>query len=201
MCGICGEVAFDASPASATSLQAMSDALAPRGPDGSGILVRGPVGLGHRRLKIIDLSERAAQPMTDPALGLSVVFNGCVYNYRALRSELEGLGYAFFSNGDTEVVLKAWHAWGERCPERFNGMFAFAVHERDSGRVILARDRLGIKPLYYAESPGRLRFASTLPALLAAGGVDTSIDPVALNHYLSFHAVVPPPRTILKGVR
>jgi asparagine synthase (glutamine-hydrolysing) len=201
MCGICGEVAFDASPASASSLQAMSDALAPRGPDGSGILVRGPVGLGHRRLKIIDLSERAAQPMTDPALGLSVVFNGCIYNYRTLRSELEGLGYSFFSNGDTEVVLKAWHAWGERCPERFNGMFAFAVHERDSGRVILARDRLGIKPLYYAESPGRLRFASTLPALLAAGGVDTSIDPVALNHYLSFHAVVPPPRTILKGVR
>jgi asparagine synthase (glutamine-hydrolysing) len=194
-------VAFDASPASASSLQAMSDALAPRGPDGSGILVRGPVGLGHRRLKIIDLSERAAQPMTDPALGLSVVFNGCIYNYRTLRSELEGLGYAFFSNGDTEVVLKAWHAWGERCPERFNGMFAFAVHERDSGRVILARDRLGIKPLYYAESSGRLRFASTLPALLAAGGVDTSIDPVALNHYLSFHAVVPPPRTILKGVR
>jgi asparagine synthase (glutamine-hydrolysing) len=201
MCGICGEVAFDGSPASANSLQAMSDALAPRGPDGSGILVRGPVGLGHRRLKIIDLSERAAQPMTDPALGLSVVFNGCIYNYRALRSELEGLGYRFFSNGDTEVVLKAWHAWGERCPERFNGMFAFAVHERDSGRVILARDRLGIKPLYYAESPGRLRFASTLPALLAAGGVDTSIDPVALNHYLSFHAVVPPPHTILKGVR
>jgi asparagine synthase (glutamine-hydrolysing) len=108
------------------------------------MLVRGAVGFGHRRLKIIDLSERAAQPMTDPALGLSVAFNGCIYNYRALRGELEGLGYRFFSEGDTEVVLKAWHAWGETCPERFNGMFAFAVHERDSGRVILARDRLGI---------------------------------------------------------
>ncbi|MCG6873492.1 MAG: N-acetylglutaminylglutamine amidotransferase [Betaproteobacteria bacterium] len=201
MCGICGELTFDAAPASARSLQAMSDALAPRGPDGAGMLVRGAVGFGHRRLKIIDLSERAAQPMTDPALGLSVAFNGCIYNYRALRGELEGLGYRFFSEGDTEVVLKAWHAWGETCPERFNGMFAFAVHERDSGRVILARDRLGIKPLYYAESPGRLRFASTLPALLAAGGVDTAIDPVALNYYLSFHAVVPPPYTILKGVR
>jgi len=194
-------VAFDASPASAAKLQAMSDALAPRGPDGSGIVVRGRVGFGHRRLKIIDLSERAAQPMTDPVLGLTVVFNGCIYNYRALRAELEARGYHFFSDGDTEVVLKSWHAWGEQCPERFNGMFAFAVHERDSGRVILARDRLGIKPLYYAESPGRLRFASTLPALLAAGDVDTAIDPVALNHYLSFHAVVPPPRTILKGVR
>jgi asparagine synthase (glutamine-hydrolysing) len=159
------------------------------------------VGFGHRRLKIIDLSERAAQPMTDPALGLSLVFNGCLYNYRDLRTELQGLGYAFFSDGDTEVVLKSWHAWGERAPERFNGMFAFAVHERESDRVHLVRDRLGIKPLYIAERPGRLRFASTLPALLAAGDVDTSIDPVALNHYLSFHAVVPPPRTILNGVR
>ena len=201
MCGICGELAFGATPASAASLQAMSDALAPRGPDGAGVVVRGPVGFGHRRLKIIDLSERAAQPMTDPELGLTVAFNGCIYNYRSLRGELEGLGYRFFSEGDTEVVLKAWHAWGERAPERFNGMFAFAVHERDSGRVILARDRLGIKPLYYAESPGRLRFASTLPALLAAGDIDTKIDPVALNYYLSFHAVVPPPYTLLKGVR
>jgi asparagine synthase (glutamine-hydrolysing) len=201
MCGICGELGFGATPASATSLQAMSDALAPRGPDGAGLLVRGPVGFGHRRLKIIDLSERAAQPMVDPELGLTVAFNGCIYNYRSLRGELERLGYRFFSEGDTEVVLKSWHAWGERAPERFNGMFAFAVHERDSGRVILARDRLGIKPLYYAEPPGRLRFASTLPALLAAGDIDTSIDSVALNYYLSFHAVVPPPYTLLKGVR
>ncbi|KPK06269.1 MAG: asparagine synthase, partial [Betaproteobacteria bacterium SG8_39] len=138
--------------------------------------------------------------MTDPALGLTLVFNGCIYNYRALRSELEALGYCFFSEGDTEVVLKAWHAWGAGCCERLQGMFAFAVHERDSGRVILVRDRLGIKPLYIAESPGRLRFASSLPALLAAGGVDTALDPVALNYYLSFHAVVPPPHTILKGV-
>jgi asparagine synthase (glutamine-hydrolysing) len=179
----------------------MNDSMAPRGPDGEGLIARGRVALGHRRLKIIDLSERAEQPMSDPALGMSLVFNGCVYNYRELRRELEGLGYRFFSDGDTEVVLKAWHAWGEASPQRLQGMFAFALHERDSGRVTLVRDRLGIKPLYYSETPRELRFASSLPALLAAGGVDTALDPVALNYYLSFHAVVPAPRTILKGVR
>ncbi len=201
MCGISGLVTFDGAPASVSALQSMNASMAPRGPDGEGVIARGRVALGHRRLKIIDLSERAAQPMCDPLLGLTLVFNGCIYNYRELRRELEAQGYRFFSDGDTEVVLKAWHAWGEGCPARLQGMFAFALHERDSGRVILARDRLGIKPLYYAERPRELRFASSLPALLAAGGVDSSIDPVALNYYLSFHAVVPAPRTILKGVK
>ncbi len=201
MCGISGAVTFDGMPASLSALQSMNDSMAPRGPDGEGVVARGRVALGHRRLKIIDLSERAAQPMSDPVLGLTLVFNGCIYNYRELRRELEAMGYRFFSEGDTEVVLKAWHAWGAGAPERLQGMFAFALHERDSGRVILARDRLGIKPLYYAEKPRELRFASSLPALLAAGGLDTSIDPVALNYYLSFHAVVPAPYTILKGVR
>jgi len=201
MCGIAGEVNFSGGLASARAVEAMNDRQAPRGPDGAGLHQHGRVAFGQRRLKIIDLSERAEQPMHDPVLGLTVVFNGCIYNYRELREELRGLGYQFFSDGDTEVVLKAWHAWRERAPERLNGMFAFAVAERDTGRVALARDRLGIKPLYYAEPQGRLRFASTLPALLAAGEVDTSIDAVALHHYMSFHAVVPPPRTILKGVR
>ncbi len=201
MCGISGEITFNGEPASTAALEAMNDAMQARGPDAAGVIARGRVAFGHRRLKIIDLSARAEQPMTDPALGLTLVFNGCIYNYRALRAELEALGYRFFSDGDTEVVLKAWHAWGAGCCERLQGMFAFAVHERESGRVILVRDRLGIKPLYIAESPGRLRFASSLPGLLAAGGIDTAIDPVALNYYLSFHAVVPPPRTILKGVK
>ncbi len=140
--------------------------------------------------------------MVDPDLGLAVAFNGCIYNYKELRAELASKGYTFFSDGDTEVVLKAWHAWGKDAPKRFHGMFAFAIEERDSGRLALVRDRLGIKPLYYSEHPGKsIRFASTLPALLAAGDVDTSIDPVALNHYMTFHAVVPPPHTILNGVR
>jgi asparagine synthase (glutamine-hydrolysing) len=179
----------------------MTAAMQPRGPDGAGMLVRSHVGLGHRRLKIIDLSEKAAQPMADPELGLEIAFNGCIYNYPELRSELEGKGYRFFSTGDTEVIIKAYHAWGLACVERFYGMFAFAIHERDSGRLILARDRFGIKPLYLQETAGRLRFASTLPAILVAGEVDTTIDRVALAHYMTFHAVVPPPRTILQGVR
>lgn len=172
-----------------------------RGPDGSGIVVRGPVGLGHRRLKIIDLSDAAQQPMVDSHLGLHIVYNGAIYNYRELRESLEAKGYRFFSTGDTEVILKAFHAWGKDCVRRFNGMFAFAIHERDTGRLTLARDRIGIKPLYLNDQGPLLRFASSLPALLRAGGVDTDIDPVALNHYLSFHSVVPPPFTLLKGIR
>jgi len=202
MCGLCGELTFNGAAASTQAVSSMSAVMARRGPDGSGIWSNGHAALGHRRLKIIDLSERAQQPMVDPGLGLSVAFNGCIYNYKALRKELEAKGYKFFSEGDTEVVLKGWHAWGMEAPKRFNGMFAFAIVERDSGKLTLVRDRLGIKPLYYSEEPGkRVRFASTLPAILAAGDVDTAIDPVALNYYMSFHAVVPPPHTIVKGIR
>jgi asparagine synthase (glutamine-hydrolysing) len=203
MCGICGEVTFDGAPADLTTLEKMAACMAPRGPDGNGTVAYGSTGLAHRRLKIIDLSEHARQPMSDPQLGLTIAFNGCIYNYPDLRNELISLGYAFFSHSDTEVILKAFAAWGPDCVKRFNGMFAFAVHERDTGRLFLARDRLGIKPLYFSESRGGrvLRFASTLPALLAAGDVDTSIDPVALHHYMTFHAVVPPPYTMVRGIR
>jgi asparagine synthase (glutamine-hydrolysing) len=201
MCGICGDVSFRGAPADPAAIARMMEAMRPRGPDAAGLLMSGSVGLGHQRLKIIDLSEKAQQPMVDPELGLSIVFNGCIYNYPELRRELEGRGYRFFSHGDTEVILKAWHAWGPDCVKRFYGMFAFVLAERDSGRVAMARDRFGIKPLYYTDEPGRLRFASSLPALVKAGGVDTSIDKVALHHYMTFHAVVPPPRTILNGVR
>jgi asparagine synthase (glutamine-hydrolysing) len=179
----------------------MNHALFPRGPDGSGIHQAGRLAVGHQRLKILDLSEHAQQPMIDSELGLGIVFNGCIYNFRDLRVQLRALGYRFFSDGDTEVILKAYAAWGIECVDRFYGMFAFAIWERDSGRLILARDRFGIKPLYYTESLHSLRFASTLPALLAGGDIDTEIDPVALHHYMSFHAVVPAPHTIIKGVR
>jgi asparagine synthase (glutamine-hydrolysing) len=178
----------------------MADAMAARGPDAAGVWSQGRVALGHRRLKIIDLSEAGAQPMVDSDLGLAVCWNGCIYNYKQLRRELSELGYRFFSHSDTEVLLKAYHHWGDRFVDRLYGMFAFAIVERDSGRVLLGRDRLGIKPLYVTEDAHRIRFASSLPALLAGGGVDTRIDPIALHHYLSFHSVVPPPRTILRGV-
>lgn len=201
MCGICGEVRFDGGTPSVSAVSKMADVLSPRGPDASGIVIRGNIGFGHRRLRILDLSEKSQQPMIDADLGLTLVFNGCIYNFRELRAELDAKGYHFFSDGDTEVILKAWHAWGENCVSRFLGMFAFAIHERDTGRIILARDRFGIKPLYLAEVNGALRFASSLPALVKAGGVDTSIDRAALHNYMSFHAVVPPPRTIYEGVR
>ncbi|MEX2451757.1 MAG: N-acetylglutaminylglutamine amidotransferase [Rhodospirillales bacterium] len=201
MCGICGEIRFDSGAASVDAVRAMTASLAPRGPDASGTFAQARIAFGHRRLKVIDRSEQAQQPMVDSALGLAIVYNGAIYNYPALREELEAKGYTFFSHGDTEVILKAYHAWGAACVERFNGMFAFAIWERDTGRVTLARDRLGIKPLYYNRTPARLRFASTLPALLKTGGVSGDIDPVALHHYMTFHAVVPPPYTILKDVR
>ncbi len=201
MCGIAGIVSRDDGAPSLDALARMRASLSPRGPDGQGAFAHGGVALGHRRLKIIDLSEAGRQPMEDPELGLSIAFNGCIYNHKELRAELEAKGRRFFSTSDTEVILKAFHEWGEDCVHRLQGMFAFAIVERDSGRVTLARDRLGIKPLYWAEVDGEFRFASTLPAILAGGGVDTSIDPVALNFYMNFHAVVPPPWTILKGVR
>jgi asparagine synthase (glutamine-hydrolysing) len=201
MCGFAGELRFDGRPADVAAVETMNERLAHRGPNDGGLWQHGPVALGHRRLTIIDLSAAGSQPMVDSDLGLSLVFNGCIYNYRELRTELEAAGYRFFSSSDTEVILKAYHRWGRDCVERFSGMFAFVVAERESGRVVMARDRLGIKPLYVARTGQRLRFASTLPALVAGGGVDTSIDKVALHHYMTFHSVVPAPSTILQGVR
>ena len=205
MCGIAGEIARGR-PADLAAIAAMSDAMVPRGPDSSGVWASDRVALGHRRLAIIDLSSHGHQPMHDPELGLTVAFNGCIYNYPELRRQLLGLGYRFFSHSDTEVVLKGYREWGERVVDHLFGMFAFAVTEAETGRVVLARDRLGVKPLYWCDvddggGAGALRFASSLPALVAAGGVDTELDPVALHHYLSFHSVVPAPHTILRGVR
>jgi asparagine synthase (glutamine-hydrolysing) len=201
MCGAAGEVRLDSRTPDVCAVVAMADSMARRGPDAAGVWSYGRVALSHRRLKIIDLTPAGSQPMIDPELGLTICWNGCIYNYAELRDELAGHGYRFFSHSDTEVLLKAYHRWGDRFVERLKGMFAFAIAERDSGRVLLGRDRLGIKPLYISEDANRLRFASTLPALLAGGGVDTSIDPVALHHYLTFHSVVPAPRTILRGIR
>jgi asparagine synthase (glutamine-hydrolysing) len=200
MCGLSGEVRLDGSRADVAAVERMAATMADRGPDGSGTWAQGHVALGHRRLKIIDLTAASGQPLVDPVSGLAGVFNGCIYNYQELRAELEARGHRFFSTGDSEVVLKSYAEWGLDFVDHFKGMFAVALTERDSGRTVLARDRLGIKPLYVAAVPGAIRFASTLPALLAGGGVDTSIDPVALSHYLSFHSVVPAPRTILRGV-
>ncbi|MBM7059675.1 N-acetylglutaminylglutamine amidotransferase [Pseudomonas sp. UL073] len=200
MCGIAGELRFDHQPADLAALERITHHMAPRGPDAWGFHSQGPIGLGHRRLKIMELSDASAQPMIDSDHGLALAFNGAIYNYPELRSELQALGYRFHSDGDTEVLLKGYHAWGTELLPKLNGMFAFAIWERDTQQLFLARDRLGVKPLYLTQTAERLRFASSLPALLQGGGVDTCLDPVALNHYLNFHAVVPAPRTLLAGV-
>jgi asparagine synthase (glutamine-hydrolysing) len=201
MCGICGEIRWDGQTADIGAVARMTGAMTSRGPDADGVVAHGPVALGHRRLSIIDLSARGAQPMVDADLGLTLVFNGCIYNYQELRKQLQADGYRFFSTADSEVVIKAFHKWGMHCVDRFKGMFAFAIADRDTGVVTLARDRLGIKPLYVASSPGRLRFASNVRALVDAGGVDTELDRDALHHYMTFHSVVPAPLTIYRGVR
>ncbi|MDP1634215.1 MAG: N-acetylglutaminylglutamine amidotransferase [Gallionellaceae bacterium] len=201
MCGICGELRFDQSVPDMDALKRMTAKLARRGPDHEGFFDGGALAFGHRRLSIIDLSAHSDQPMVDDELKLALVFNGTIYNYKELRAELLEMGYDFFSEGDSEVILKAYHAWGENCVQRFYGMFAFAIWDMRDKSLFLARDRLGIKPLYYALDGVRLRFASTLQALLAAGGVDTSIDPVALHHHFTLHSVVPAPLTLLRGVK
>ncbi len=201
MCGICGELRLDGISPDLAALERMTTALVRRGPDDGGRFIDGPLAFGHRRLSIIDLSAGSHQPLVDREAHLTIVFNGTIYNYRELRSELMALGHHFVSEGDTEVIIKAYAAWGESCVNRLHGDFAFAVWDKPQQRLFLARDRMGIKPLYYTLDQQRLRFASTLPALLAGGGIDTSLDAVALHHHFMLHAVVPAPRTLLNGVR
>ncbi|SBN61735.1 asparagine synthase (glutamine-hydrolysing) [Curtobacterium sp. 9128] len=200
MCGLAGEIRFDGTSPDVGTVARMTGCLVHRGPDGDGLWARGPVALGHRRLSIVDLSTAGAQPMVVTRLGLTIAYNGMVYNYRDLREELHGKGHTFDSTSDTEVIVAAYAEWGESFVDHLIGMFAIAIWEHASGRLVLARDRLGIKPLYVAEVPGGVRFASSLPAILAGGQVDTSIDPVAFASYMSFHSIVPAPRTILSGV-
>jgi asparagine synthase (glutamine-hydrolysing) len=179
---------------------AMGAAVAHRGPDGDGVYERGPIGLGHRRLAIIDLSDAASQPMRNEAGDLWLVLNGEIYNYRELRQELERAGHRFVSQSDTEVVLHAFEEWGEACLDRFNGMFAFAVWEEQRKSLFIARDRYGIKPLYYTFAGSTFLFGSEQKALLVHPGVKREIDMEALFEYFAFQNLFTD-RTLLKGVR
>ena len=200
MCGICGQLRFDAQAVKSQDLRAMMDKISRRGPDDSGMWLDKSVGFGHQRLSIIDLSNYAHQPMVDDALGLTLVFNGTIYNYKSLRQDLVKQGYRFFSTSDTEVILKAYHKWGENCVLYLDGMFAFAIRDsRDKTKLFIARDRMGIKPLYFNLTNKVFSFASNTQALIALG-VDTNINSVALQQQLSLHGVVPAPNTILNGV-
>ncbi|WP_131782801.1 N-acetylglutaminylglutamine amidotransferase [Legionella gresilensis] len=201
MCGIAGEYHFSDEQVSLPHLEKVILKQLNRGPDAGDIYHLDKLAFGHRRLKIFDLSSLAAQPMVDTNLGLALVFNGAIYNFLELRRELELKGYTFKSTSDTEVIIKAYHAWGKQSISRLKGMFAFALWEIETGKLILVRDRLGIKPLYYNTNYAQgFKFASTLPALLEFSHIDTSIDKMALHYYLTFHAI-PDPFTILSGVR
>ncbi len=197
MCGICGQLRFDKQVVKSQDLETMMQKIARRGPDDSGIWLGKNVGLGHRRLSIIDLSNHAHQPMVDDTLSLSLVFNGTIYNYKSLRQDLIKQGYRFFSTSDTEVILKAYHLWGEDCVLHLDGMFAFCIW--DGKKLFVARDRTGIKPLYFNLTNQTFSFASNTQALSVIGA-DTSINSIALQQQLSLHGVVPAPNTILNGV-
>jgi len=202
MCGLCGELRFDGSTPEQGVIERMKQKLQKRGPDSEGLYLNAPVALGHRRLAIIDLTDNAAQPMLDEPAGVSLVFNGTIYNYPELRKELHGLGHNFKSTGDTEVILRSYIEWGESCIARLQGMFAIAIWDSKKQVMLLTRDRSGIKPLYYSQTAQRLLFASNTQALIHADDkIDTSIDSTALHHLFTLHAVVPAPRTVVQGIR
>ncbi len=202
MCGINGQLRFDGQSVPAELLTKMNNAQIRRGPDDHGIWHNHDhsLGFGHTRLSIIDLSVNGHQPMVDEKLGISLVFNGTIYNYLTLRAELITKGYRFFSTSDTEVIIKAYKEWGASAIAKFDGMFAIALWDIAKSELIIARDRMGIKPLYYAHTAHAFTFASTTKALLNTQ-VDTSIYPEALQMQLSLHAVVPAPHTILSGIK
>ena len=201
MCGIAGLFHLaTAKPVDPQRVRAMTDVLAHRGPDGAGVWIAPGVGLGHRRLAIIDLAT-GEQPMHSADGALAVVFNGEIYNFRALRSELETFGCVFRTNSDTEVILHAWRKWGQDCVSRFNGMFAFALYDQDQRCLFLARDRLGVKPLFYIElGDGCVLFASELKGLLAHPLVRRSPDPAAVEDFMAY-GYVPDDASIIAGVR
>ena len=205
MCGICGEVRFDDQAINEKVIKAMLSKLERRGPDAEGSWIKPQVGFAHRRLSVIDLSDDSNQPMVDEELQLSLVFNGAIYNYPELRAQFIKEGYNFKSHGDTEVILKAYHKWGEQCPEYLHGMFAFAIWDWKKQSLFLARDRMGIKPLYYSLTNNKIRFASNMQALLASNkidsDIDTTINPVGLHNQFTLHAVIPAPNTILNGIQ
>jgi asparagine synthase (glutamine-hydrolysing) len=201
VCGICGAAGFsDGFPVDQAILARMTASLAHRGPDGSGTWVQGPVGLGHRRLSIVDLSEAGRQPMSNEDGTVWITYNGEVYNHLALRAELERKGHIFRSRTDTETLVHLYEEEGPAFVERLQGMFALAIHDQIRGELHLVRDRVGVKPLLYAQLPGGVVFGSEVRALLEHPSVTPDVDEEALYHYLTF-AFAPAPMTMYRGIR
>jgi len=201
MCGICGQFNFNHQKVQQSTLDKMITKINHRGPDSQDIFIDETLGFGHTRLSIIDLSNHASQPMVDKTLGLTLVFNGTIYNYKTLRETLIQQGYHFFSHSDSEVIIKAFHFWGEDCVKKLDGMFAFALWHHQNKTLFIARDRMGIKPLYYHLNTQAFSFASNTQALLTLPDINTEIDLTGLQFQLSLHAVIPAPNTIIKSIK
>ncbi len=200
MCGICGKIYLDpARTVDSRDIRRMTDVLHHRGPDDSGLFCEGRVGLGHRRLSIIDLSDAGHQPMTNEDRSLWLVYNGEIYNYKELRRNLLTRGHRFSSDTDSEVILHLYEEEGTGCVQHLRGMFAFALWDAREQQLFITRDRAGKKPLVYAEAGGAFLFASEIKALLQDPAVDTGINKEALHHYLTYQ-YVPGPHTIFKGI-
>jgi asparagine synthase (glutamine-hydrolysing) len=200
MCGIVGLLNLDHSPVSLNTLREMTDILSHRGPDDAGRYYDGPVGLGHRRLSIIDLSDAGKQPMANEKGDLMIAYNGEVYNFQELRGELKAAGHKFRSKTDTEVIVHAYEQWGEKCLDRFNGMFAFGIWDAKKKKFFLARDRYGIKPLYYWFDDKVFIFASEIKAILQHPAVKASVNPYALLEYFTFQNIFTD-RTLFQNIK
>lgn len=200
MCGIAGIFNVNGAPVPIGVLRAMTDIVKHRGPDGEGFWTGGFVGFGHRRLAIVDLSELGHQPMRSNDGSLVLTYNGEIYNWRELRKQLERKGSVFRSQSDTEVILEAYRVWGPKCVEKFNGMFAFALWDARESKLFMARDRFGIKPLYYRFDGQTLIFGSEIKSILTHPSVSVRVDPSALNEYFTFQNVFTD-RTLFDGIK
>lgn len=199
MCGISGIFSFDSAPVLRDDIVRMTNAMTHRGPDGSGIFECPRVSLGHRRLSIIDV-DGGAQPIGNEDNSIQVVFNGEIYNFIELRDDLESAGHRFRTRSDTEVIVHAYEQWGVDCVEKFNGMFAFALWDANEQQLFIARDHVGVKPLYYAQTTGKLLFASEIKGLLAHPSCQRSVNLSALSQLFTLR-YVPSPDTLFQGIK
>jgi len=200
MCGICGQFNYERQgPVLRRDVEKMARSMVHRGPDDEGYYVSGPLGLGFRRLSIIDI-EGGHQPMSDQDETIRVVFNGEIYNFPELRRELEGFGHVFRTRCDTEVIVLGYKQWGDEVLNRLNGMFGLAIWDERKRRLVIARDPFGIKPIYYKIDDGNVWFGSEIRSILATTKESPEPDPTALNLFLRYR-FTPAPYTVFKGIR
>ena len=199
MCGICGRYNFDGRPVDEELIKSMNRQLIHRGPDAEGVYIDDLLGLGHRRLKIIDLSDTANQPMSTEDGRYTIVYNGEIYNYKDIKRQLKSEGYNFYSQSDTEVLLKSYQKWGEGCLKYLNGMFAFVIWDKSERKLFAARDRLGKKPFFYYYDHDKFIFASELKAISKNMDIKKELNPEAISDFLSLGYILSP-KSIFKNI-